>query len=354
MYVRLYSAPGEYYLDHISRCTEKLELILPFFYSTIERSFDTSIDKETLKDYFLKMISFHDLGKLTGKWQTIVEKEMKENRKIHKPSHSTLGAAYLWKILPDGIKEPISFAVAIHHTDRGILGDNIERPDVQAILDGVVKNDGNIEWLKEEVKKLPKDYFPEEAGNLNISDLKDMARGLRIWAKGCGLLEQHQRRLQASLAHHILKLCDISAATERKEYQKKDAQDYYGGWLMVEEIKNYLDDISNRLRASELHAELNRWIEILKTEYDPQMLLLFGSLSQGNIKRWSDIDLIVLKETDKPFLERIKEVLLLLRPRVGVDILVYTPEEFEYMCSNRDFFKREIIEKGVKLYERGS
>jgi hypothetical protein len=73
-----------------------------------------------------------------------------------------------------------------------------------------------------------------------------MARGLRIWAKGCGLLEQHQRRLQASLAHHVLKLCDISAAMERKEYQKKDEQDYYGGWLMVEEIKNYVENIKQR------------------------------------------------------------------------------------------------------------
>jgi hypothetical protein len=60
------------------------------------------------------------------------------------------------------------------------------------------------------------------------------------------LLEQHQRRLQASLAHHVLKLCDISAAMERKEYQKKDEQDYYGGWLMVEEIKKYVNNIQRR------------------------------------------------------------------------------------------------------------
>lgn len=243
--VTLYSAPEESYLVHISRCKDKFELLFPMFCSTIVRSFNTSIDQDTLKDSFLKMILFHDLGKLTGKWQTIVEKEMKENRKIHKPSHSTLGAAYLWKILPDGIKEPISFAVAIHHTDRGILGDNIERPDVQAIMDGIVDNDGNISW-HDETKNLSSDYFPAELQNLNISDLKNMARDLRVWAKGCSLLEQHQRRLQASLAHHILKLCDISAATERKEYQKKDEQNYNGGWLMVKNIKDYVENIRQR------------------------------------------------------------------------------------------------------------
>jgi len=144
------------------------------------------------------MVLFHDLGKLTKKWQDRVGSG---NRL---PSHSTLGAAYLWKTLPDGIKEPISFAVAIHHTDRGLLGDNIERPDVQAILDGIVKNDGSIDWHEEAKKNLAEVYFPKEACDLNVSSLKEMARGLRIWAKGCGLLEQHQRRLQASLAHHIL------------------------------------------------------------------------------------------------------------------------------------------------------
>ncbi|MBS4060364.1 MAG: hypothetical protein KG029_08200, partial [Bacteroidetes bacterium] len=175
----------------------------------------------------------------------IVEKERKENRKIHKPSHSTLGAAYLWKVLPDNIKEPICFAVAIHHTDKGLLGDNIEKPDVQAIVDGITDNNGNINW-HDEVNNLEDNYFPKEARETNVISLKEMARGFRVWAKGCPFLEQHQRRLRASLAHHILKLCDISAATERKEYKKKNEQDYYGGWLMVENIKNYVENIKQR------------------------------------------------------------------------------------------------------------
>lgn len=239
----LYSAPEEYYLDHISGCRDKFDLLFPNFYSTIVRTFDTSIRQEALRDSFLKMILFHDLGKLTKRWQ----EKLGTGNKL--PSHSTIGAAYLWKTLPEGIKEPISFAVAIHHTDKGLLGDNIERPDVQAILDGIVNNSGDIDWHKE-VGNLPKEYFPESelAKSLTVNDLKEMARGLRVWAKGCGLLEQHQRRIQASLAHHILKLCDISAATERKEYQKKDDQDYYGGWLMVEEIKNYVNAISERVK----------------------------------------------------------------------------------------------------------
>ncbi len=235
----LYSAPDEEYSKHIFKCSETFESIWPIFYPTIVRIFDTSLEQETLKDCFLKMVLYHDLGKLTERWQ--------ENLRKRKglPSHASLGACYLWKILPHGIKEPISFAVAIHHTDRGLLGDNIEKPDVQAILDGVVNNEGSVEW-DSPTYDLGNEFFPQEARTMNVNDLKEMARGLRIWARGCGLLEQHQRRLQAALAHHILKLCDISAATGRKDYPKKGDTDYYGGWLMVENIKNYIENLMRR------------------------------------------------------------------------------------------------------------
>lgn len=239
MSVLLFSAPEEYYLDHISKCLEKFEIVFPLFKSTIARVIDNSVSREGLREYFSTMIIFHDLGKLTRKWQNNLGK--------HLPSHSTLGAAYLWKTLPDGIKEPLSFAVAIHHTDKGLLGDNIERPDVQAISDGIVKYNGELEW-HDDAKKLPRNYFPEDAESLKLNDLKEMARCLRVWAKGCELLEQHRRRLQAALAHHILKLCDISAAVERKDYQKRDDKDFYGGWLMVEEIKDYVNEINARVK----------------------------------------------------------------------------------------------------------
>lgn len=233
--VSLYSAPNEYYSDHILKCKEKFEFIYPLFESAISRI----LQKDNLKEYFLQMILFHDIGKLTKKWQ----ENLGTGKKL--PSHSTIGATYLWKILPGGIKEPLSFAVAIHHSDRGLLGDNIEKPDVQAITDGIVDYNGGIKW-DERITTLDDDIFPSDARNLTVNDLKEMARGLRIWAKGCGLLEQHQRRIQASLAHHILKLCDISAAAERKEYLKKDDSDYYGGWLMCEDIKRYVENIKQR------------------------------------------------------------------------------------------------------------
>lgn len=244
----LYSAPEEDYKEHISKCRDKLKIVLPVFEVPIKRIFDNSINEEYIERCFKDMILYHDLGKLTRKWQENVGK----GKRL--PSHAPIGAGYVFKkfsnngILED-LKNAITFAIAIHHTDSGLLGDNIERPDVQAILDGIVYNNGDIVW-HEETNKLDDYLFPWDAKRLNVSDLKEMARSLRIWARGGSFLEQHKRRLQATIAHHILKLCDVSAASERKEYKRNDEKekDYYGGWLMVENIKNYVDTLSKRLK----------------------------------------------------------------------------------------------------------
>jgi len=61
-----------------------------------------------------------------------------------------------------------------------------------------------------------------------------------------------------------------------------------------------------------------------------------------------------MRETEErfPILERSKEVFSLLQPKVGVDILVYTPQEFKRLSETNLFFKEEILKKGKVIYER--
>jgi len=257
----LYSAPEERYIEHVNRCLEKFDFIFPIWEHTIKRIFYLYTRNE-IKFLLRQMIIFHDIGKLTAKWQEIIDREREENEKIHKPSHAPIGAAYLYKKFTkenemDDLKNAIVFAVAIHHTDSGLLGDNIERPDVQAILDGIIDSDGRVKWA-DETDTLDEEFFPKELKELTIEDLKNMARGLRIWARSGGILEQHKKRIQVSLIHHILKLCDISAASERKEYQKEDDENYFGGWLMVEEIKEYVNTLQNKSPQRSNNDEIHK------------------------------------------------------------------------------------------------
>ncbi|MBI3959806.1 MAG: nucleotidyltransferase domain-containing protein [Chloroflexi bacterium] len=109
-----------------------------------------------------------------------------------------------------------------------------------------------------------------------------------------------------------------------------------------------------RERKQMLEQELDRFVKILVEQENPELILIFGSLVTGEIHEWSDIDLVVVQETELPFMKRLHHLRGLLQPQVGVDLLCYTPDEFDQMARERIFFKHEILGKGVVVYERGN
>jgi len=105
-----------------------------------------------------------------------------------------------------------------------------------------------------------------------------------------------------------------------------------------------------RSRLAELTHELNRMVESIIREYNPLRIIVFGSVANGIVDEWSDVDLVVIKETDKPFYERLEEVVQIAQPNVAADILVYTPEEEERMKDNL-FFREEVLKRGRVIYD---
>lgn len=111
----------------------------------------------------------------------------------------------------------------------------------------------------------------------------------------------------------------------------------------------------NAKRHAKLAKALEQILQILTTQYQPEKIILFGSMATNNVGEWSDLDLVIIKDTSLPFLERLVEVALLCRARVGVDYLVYTQLEFEQMIAEENLFIiEEVIDKGKVLYERKS
>lgn len=109
-------------------------------------------------------------------------------------------------------------------------------------------------------------------------------------------------------------------------------------------------NIERRAQLKEAQAQV---LETLIAGYEPEKVILFGDLLSDEIEEWSDLSLVVIKETDKPFLQRSKEAALLCRASVGVDFLIYTPEEFEQMVAEQNpFILEDVIKKGKVLYER--
>ena len=71
---------------------------------------------------------------------------------------------------------------------------------------------------------------------------------------------------------------------------------------------------------------------------------IFGSVARGEDDEYSDIDLILVMETDPPFFDRIREVVDLRYAFDRADILIYTPAELASMLAEdgRQFLKDAI------------
>jgi len=100
-----------------------------------------------------------------------------------------------------------------------------------------------------------------------------------------------------------------------------------------------------------IDVKLAGLVEALKA-YEPERIILFGSRARGEEDEMSDYDLVVVKRTAKPFLERLKEMVPYIRDFEGaVEVLVYTPEELEGL---KDVGLGWVLRReGVTLYERG-
>ncbi len=108
----------------------------------------------------------------------------------------------------------------------------------------------------------------------------------------------------------------------------------------IEQIQHFVDQIARRLIEG----------------YQPQQIILFGSCAYGEPDEDSDIDLLVIKETDETPLERRLHVRRLVadpQRRIPLSPLVLTPGELAHRLAIGDAFYQEIIRRGRVLYARG-
>lgn len=100
------------------------------------------------------------------------------------------------------------------------------------------------------------------------------------------------------------------------------------------------------------HSRIQRLVEALRA-YQPERVYLFGSWARGEEDDLSDLDVVVIKRTTLPFFERLREVAKALPLEAGgVDVLVYTPDEFEAMQREGNAFAEMIAEEGRLIYAR--
>lgn len=96
-------------------------------------------------------------------------------------------------------------------------------------------------------------------------------------------------------------------------------------------------------------------VERIVSEFDPDLVLLFGSYARGTADEGSDVDLLVVMPVVGSRRSAATEIdRLLIDRRIPLDVIVVTPEEFE---RNRDLVGsavRQATLEGQVVYERAA
>jgi len=104
---------------------------------------------------------------------------------------------------------------------------------------------------------------------------------------------------------------------------------------------------------SAIKTKLAKIVDKIKTEYRPEKIILFGSYAYGKPERSSDIDLFIVKETEKRRIDRFCEVRKIIRDIKGISVqpVVFTRGEIKKRIEIGDDFVKEILARGQTLYE---
>jgi predicted nucleotidyltransferase len=92
----------------------------------------------------------------------------------------------------------------------------------------------------------------------------------------------------------------------------------------------------------------------LGTAANASCVILFGTYARGEASENSDVDLMIIAESDLPRYKRSRDLYKLLRPYpFGMDLVVYTPEEIERGKKSPVSFVSTVLREGKTLYVRG-
>ena len=190
------------------------------------------------------------------------------------------------------------------------------------------KKDKEILFFRESVFKLTKQIFNFPNKTFHIRELT-RETGYSTTAITKGLKELNK--------HDIIILEETPITTNIKANLESEAYRFY------------------KLVFNLYRLQKSGFIDILKEHYRSEAIILFGSFVWGNPNKDSDIDLFIIKQSQKSRIERQRELRLKLfgSDFPAMDILVYTPEEVGKSINEyKNLFIEDILRHGKVLYSK--
>jgi uncharacterized protein len=114
-----------------------------------------------------------------------------------------------------------------------------------------------------------------------------------------------------------------------------------------------MDDVIYRKRTEytrTLENALEKITRCLSSMPEVVKVILIGSYAAGRRDLFTDLDLIVVMDSRLDFLNRTAELYKKLETDIDLDLLVYTPLEYEHMQETR--FISHALRSGKVIYEK--
>jgi predicted nucleotidyltransferase len=100
------------------------------------------------------------------------------------------------------------------------------------------------------------------------------------------------------------------------------------------------------------NVTISNVVSKIVSAFFPDKVFLFGSYASGNANEDSDLDLLIIKDSEQPrYLRSIEIQRLLIGIKFPVDVLVYTNAEFEKEKTNKYSFVNSAMQSAKLLYE---
>ncbi len=100
-------------------------------------------------------------------------------------------------------------------------------------------------------------------------------------------------------------------------------------------------------------SEISRVAARMAEAANAERVILFGSHARGEADEDSDVDLLIIAESDLPRFKRSPPLYRLLRPYpFPMDLIVYTPQEVEAATRSPVSFVSIVLREGKTVYER--
>ena len=99
-----------------------------------------------------------------------------------------------------------------------------------------------------------------------------------------------------------------------------------------------------------LDDALDSILDRLTSMPEVERVILFGSYASGRRDLFTDLDLLVVMDSEQPFLERTARLYRQMQAGVDLDLLVYTPQEFARL--RQQGFVKHALATGQVIYER--